>query len=451
MQIHTRQIDSLTPYARNSRTHTPAQIAQIAASIREFGMAGAIIIRGDTIAKGHGTLAAIALIYQSGDLVYPVPGKAAGAEPFPRGEAPTIDATGWTDNQFRAYVIADNQLALNAGWDNAVLAGELRDLIDASYDVGVTGFDLPSIRQLIAGLDIEPGLTDPELIPPLPKIAKAEPADVWILGRNRLMCGDSTSPDDVQTLMNGHQADLVWTDPPYNIAYVGKTKEKMTIANDSMADAAFRDFMAAVYTRYFDAMKPGAVIYVAHADTERVTFAQQFAAAGLKLSQVLVWVKQSATLSRQDFNWRHEPILYGWKEGAGHYFCGDFTRTTVIEDDIDFDAMKKADLIALLKQSRAERHDTVIRHDRPTKSELHPTMKPVGLVEKMIDWSSKPGDIVLDLFGGSGTTLIASEMTARLCYLMELDPKYCDVIIRRWQQFTGKTAIHAATGAAFPS
>jgi DNA modification methylase len=196
-------------------------------------------------------------------------------------------------------------------------------------------------------------------------------------------------------------------------------------------------------------MRDGAVIYVAHADSERVAFTDCFVKAGLKLSQILVWAKQSGTLSRQDFNWKHEPILYGWKEGTGHYFCKDFTLTTVIDDDLDIDKLKKDEMVAMLKQIKEQMPTTVIRHDRPTKSDLHPTMKPVGLVQRMVEWSSMDGWIVLDLFGGSGTTMIACEKTHRKSRLMELDPKFCDVIVKRWQDFTGKKATHAETGKTF--
>jgi DNA modification methylase len=428
MQIETIAVDRLIPYARNSRTHSDAQVAQIAASLREYGFTNPVLIDKDGgIIAGHGrTLAALQIGLT---------------------EVPCIRLPHLSDAQKRAYIIADNKLALNAGWDESMLALELRELKEIGYNVGLTGFDDKEIDALLASLDEEPGLTDPENCPETQTAVITQPGDVWQMGNHRLMCGDSTSSDDVATLMHGRFADLVWTDPPYNVAVQGKAG---SIMNDSMSGTDFRAFMADVYARYNEAMRPGAVIYVAHAETERVSFTEQLVAAGLKLSQTLIWVKQSATLSRNDFNWRHEPILYGWKEGAAHYFCGDFTRTTVIEDDIDYHAMKKPDLIALLKATQAQKPDTTLYCDRPTKSELHPTMKPVALVQKMIEWSSHPGNLVLDLFGGSGTTLIASTMTARQCYMMELDPKYADVIVRRWQQFTGKTATHESTGEAFP-
>jgi DNA modification methylase len=275
------------------------------------------------------------------------------------------------------------------------------------------------------------------------------------------MCGDSTQADDLAKLMDGDKADLVWTDPPYNVDMTGKNEylasvgkarkdtENFGIKNDKMSSQDFKKFMQAVYKRYFENMRDGAVIYVAHPEHERIIFVESMLEAGLKLSEVLIWVKQSGTLSRQDFNWKHEPILYGWKEGAGHYFCKDFTLTTVIDDDLDIDKMKKDELVAMLKQIKEQMPTTIVRHDRPTKSDLHPTMKPVGLVQRMVEWSSMDGWIVLDLFGGSGSTLIACQKANRKARLMELDPKFVDVIVKRWQDFTGKIATHAETGKPF--
>jgi len=222
-----------------------------------------------------------------------------------------------------------------------------------------------------------------------------------------------------------------------------------SLIEDDYRLISYEDFLRSVYASYYAVMRTGAVIYVAHGESERAAFTDCMVEAGLKLSQVLIWVKQSATLSRQDFNWQHEPILYGWKEGSGHYFCGNFTLTTVIDDDVDLKSMKKEQLIEMINEIRNKASGTIIRHNRPTKSDLHPTMKPVALVERMIEWSSHPGDIVLDLFGGSGSTLIAAQKANRQARLMELDPKFVDVIIKRWQEFTGKQATHAETGKPF--
>jgi DNA modification methylase len=356
---------------------------------------------------------------------------------------PTCVVEGLTDEQWRAYVLADNKLALNAGWDEELLREELRALTELDVDLSSLGFGDAELADLFK---TGAGKTDPDAIPPAPVWANSMRGDIWLCGEHRVAVGDATSAEDVANLLEGGVADLVWTDPPYNVAIQGKAG---TILNDDMAAGAFREFLDQVFQRYVEAMRLGAVIYVAHADTERVAFTDCFKRAGFKLSQVLIWVKQSATLSRQDYNWRHEPILYGWKEGAGHYFAGDFTRTTVIEDDVDVAKMTKPQLLAAVQAFLAASRETVIKHDRPTRSDLHPTMKPVALVQDMIELSSVAGDAVLDLFGGSGTTLIACESAGRRSFLMELDERYADVIVQRWQDFTGRVATLEATGQTF--
>jgi DNA modification methylase len=428
-QVEQWPIDKLVPYAKNSRTHSEEQISQIAASIKEWGFTTAVLVdETGSIIAGHGRVMA--------------------ARKLGMASLPVMVAAGWTDAQKRAYVIADNKLALNAGWDNELLALELGELGEMGFDVSLTGFDQSEIDALTKLEDAEQieYQGDPDDVPEIQENNTSVPGDVWILGNHRLMCGDSTSIDAVEKLMDGKLADLVWTDPPYNVAVDGKAGK---IMNDDMGASEFRDFLRSVYACYYAVMRAGAVIYVAHGESERAAFSDCLIEAGLKMSQVLIWVKQSATLSRQDFNWQHEPIIYGWKEGAGHYFCGDFTLTTVIDDDIDLKSMKKEQLIELVNEMRNKASGTIIRHNRPTKSDLHPTMKPVALVERMIEWSSHPGEIVLDLFGGSGSTLIAAQKANRHARLMELDPKFCDVIVKRWQEFTGKQAVHAETGQPF--
>jgi site-specific DNA-methyltransferase (adenine-specific) len=295
------------------------------------------------------------------------------------------------------------------------------------------GLDIPEIEELETEEE-QNFLKDEDDIPSIREESISIKGDIWLLGNHRLMNGDSIMFDDVAKLMNGELAQMVLTDPPYNIAVTSQNKNIKgdQIMNDNMDSESFREFMYNVYTNYFTYMEEGAVIYVFHGESERHTFTAEFKNSGLKLSQILIWVKSTATFGRQDFNWQHEPIiagikgdkvhepiLYGWKEGKGHFFIGDFTKTTVIN------------------------------YDKPTKSDLHPTMKPVGLCEEMITWSSKKEWIVLDLFGGSGTTLIACEKAKRKARIMELDPKYCDVIIRRWQELTGKDATLESTGETF--
>lgn len=420
------KVADLIPYARNSRTHSDDQVTKIAASIKEFGFLNPVIVDGQNgIIAGHGRVMAA---------------KKLGLE-----DVPVIEASHLSEAQRRAYVIADNRLALDAGWDEEMLRVELAELEGLGFDLELTGFSLDEIGALEPE-ELTEGLTDEDAVPEAPEQPVTVEGDVWVLGKHRLLCGDSTSITDVETLMAGFRADMVWTDPPYNVAIKGKAG---SIMNDDMSASAFRDFLRDVYSCYFAVMREGAVIYVAHADSERAAFTDTFVQAGLKLSQVLIWVKQSATLSRQDFNWQHEPILYGWKEGAGHYFCADFTLTTVIDDDVDLRAMKREQLVDLISNMRSEAMTTAIRYARPTKSDLHPTMKPVGLVQRMIEWSSRKGEVVLDLFGGSGTTLLAAEKNGRCARLMELDPKYCDVIVKRWQDFTGKEAVLESSGDKF--
>jgi DNA modification methylase len=416
MKIIQVEIEKLIPYARNSRTHSDDQVAQIAASIKEFGWTNPILVDGENgIIAGHGRLAA--------------------ARKLGMKKIPVIELAHLTETQKRALVIADNKLALNAGWDNQTLLAELEALKLEGFDLRITGFSEDEIFSL------EPkevkGLVDENDVPETPEIPKSILGDIYQLGDHRLMCGDSTNIGSIEELMQGVKCDMVWTDPPYNVAIDGAAGK---IMNDDMSDSSFKDFLTSIYSCYYLSMKNGAVIYVAYADTETVNFTQCFKESGLKLSQVLIWAKQAGTLSRKDFNWQHEPILYGWKEGAAHYFCGDFTRTTVIDDDIDIKKMNKKELEALVNNYRTEQKTTILRENRPSKSDLHPTMKPINLVQRMIEWSSRHGEIVLDLFGGSGSTLIACEKIGRKARLMELDPKYCDVIVKRWEDFTGKKA-----------
>lgn len=407
MQIETIAVDRLIPYARNSRTHSDEQVAQIAASIREFGFTNPVLIDADGgIIAGHG--------------------RVMGARALGMTEVPCIRLGHLTDAQKRAYVIADNKLALNAGWDDQMLALELRELADVGYDMGLTGFGTKDIDALLATLDATPeGQTDADAVPAVKAEAVTRLGDVWVMGKHRIMCGDSTDAGNVSTLLGGGLADMVFTDPPYNVAYEGRGANDLgAIKNDNMSDAQFEQFMRDVFTSYWTAMRDLAPIYVCHPDSATApklafekTFAERF-----KKSSTLIWCKQSAGMGWQDYRAQHEPMLYGWKEGKGsHYYCGDRSKTTVWTIGRDAQA-----------------------------SYVHPTQKPVALPEEAIKNSSKAGDTVLDLFGGSGSTLIACEKTGRINRSMELDARYCDVIVRRWQQFTGKRATLESTGAEFP-
>jgi site-specific DNA-methyltransferase (adenine-specific) len=399
-KVEQWDINKLVPYARNSRTHSDEQVAQIAASIKEWGFTTAVLVdeQGGIIA-GHG--------------------RTLAAQRLKMTEVPVMVAAGWSDAKKRAYIIADNKLALNAGWDNEMLALELGELKDLDFDIDLTGFTADEIAALMP-VDVTDGLVDEDQIPEVPDVSITVQGDVWVLGKHRLMCGDSTSLDAVEKLTGGGGIiDMLLTDPPYNVAYEGGTKEKLTIQNDSMGNDQFRQFLRDAFVTADAVMKAGAVFYIWHADSEGYNFRGAINDAGWKVRQCLIWKKSSMVMGRQDYHWKHEPCLYGWKDGAGHLWATDRKQTTILE------------------------------FDKPTRNGEHPTMKPVALFEYQMLNNTKGGDIVLDLFGGSGTTLIAAEKNGRVSYLMELDPKYCDVIIKRWQEFTGKIAIHADTNKPF--
>jgi len=389
MQIQEVAVEALIPYAKNSRTHSDAQVAQIAASIKEFGWTNPILIDGTKgIIAGHGRLMA--------------------ARKLGYDKVPVIQLKDMTESQKKAYVIADNQLAMNAGWDMDLLKIEVADLNEDGFDLELLGFDSKMLDSLLAP-EVTEGLTDEDAIPEVPKEPKTKLGDVYILGEHRLMCGDSTSIEAVETLTQG-LVDILVTDPPYNVNYEGATKDKLKIMNDSMDDEQFRQFLRDAFVAADAVMKQGAVYYIWHADSEGYNFRGACRDAGWKVRQTLIWAKDSMVMGRQDYHWKHEPCLYGWKDGAAHLWAADRKQTTIIE-------CKK-----------------------PRVNDIHPTMKPVELMEYQILNNTKGQDVVLDLFGGSGSTLIACEKTGRKARLMELDPKYCDVIVKRWEEFTGKTA-----------
>ena len=391
------QVEDLIPYAMNSRTHSDEQVAQLAASIREFGFTNPILIDQDSnLIAGHGRLLA--------------------ARKSKMDQVPAVVVTGLDDRKRRALVIADNKLALNAGWDDDALRVELEDL---AGDFGeLMGFSEDELVDLLRSEEGTEGLTDEDAVPDAPEVPVTVEGDVWVLGRHRLMCGDSTSIDAVEKLMDGAKADQWVTDPPYNVDYEGSDGQK--IQNDSMSDGTFRQFLVDAFTASFAVMKEGASFYIWHADLEGYNFRGAVLDSGQQIRSCLIWNKPSIVMGRSDYHWKHEPCLYGWKAGAGHLWAADRKQSTVI------------DFIA-----------------KPKKNDLHPTMKPVELIEYLVLNNTKGQDVVLDTFGGSGSTLIACEKTSRDCRMMELDPKYCDVIINRWQEFTGEKATHAESGKTY--
>ena len=422
-------VDKLIPYENNARTHSEEQVAKIARSIEQFGFINPVLIDGNyCIIAGHG--------------------RVLGAKEIGLQEVPCIFIDDLTEEQKRAYIIADNKLALDAGWDDEILKAELNFLKEANFDITLTGFEMDEID--LNATDIEFKEDDFDVEAELPAESKAKLGDIYQLGKHRVMCGSSTSAEDVQKLVGGEVMDLCVTDPPYNVNYgsineTGYVKERNNankILNDNMDDLSFYNFLFDFYTQMMSVLKAGGAFYIFHADSESLNFRGALKEAGGTVKETLIWVKNALVLGRQDYQWKHEPCLYGWKDGAGHYFIDDRCQTTVFEDDSALQKMSKDQLIQLIKQIQEEQCPTTIIHEnKPTKNDLHPTMKPINLIGRLVKNSSRERENVFDGFGGSGSTLIACEQLNRRAYLMELDPRYVDVIIKRWEEFTGEKAV----------
>ena len=411
-RIERRPIEALIPYARNSRTHSDEQIDQLVASMREWGWTNPVLVdeRGEIIA-GHGRVMA--------------------ARKLGLTEVPVIVAAGWTEAQKRAYVIADNKLALNAGWDEELLALELGDLQELGFDLDLIGFSDDELADLLDEEETTEGLTPDDETPDVLPEAVSVTGDVWKLGKHRVMCGDSTDEASAFLLLEGQQADMVFTDPPYGVSYADKNESlnkasegnriQTEIMNDHLQGDALGAFFLAIFRTMAAVMKPGCPFYVCapQGGEQMMMMMMMMMKAGIPMRHELIWVKNNHVLGRADYHYKHEPILYGWKDGAGHPWYGGRDKFSTWHVD------------------------------KPMQSKLHPTMKPVELVEIALENSSKRGDTVLDLFGGSGATLIACEKTGRIARLMELDPRYVDVIVRRWQDYTGQQAVLEATGQSF--
>jgi DNA modification methylase len=419
----------LVPYERNARTHSAEQVEQLARSINEFGFTNPLLVdEQNRVIAGHGRLMA--------------------ATSLGMDRVPCIEVAGLSDAQRRALILADNKLALNAGWDVDMLSSELASLKLEGFDLDIVGF---SIEELGAFFVDDPTPVDPDDAPPLPSDPVAQPGDVWLLGPHRVMCGDATKLADMHRLMSGERVDCVWTDPPYNVAYAADGHR--AIANDSMADSAFRQFLMDAFAAAADAMKPGAAIYVAHADLRGISgdFSSALKAAGLHVQNQIIWHKDSLVLGRTDYQSQHEPIWYGWKKGSAHRWFGGRKNTTVqtLGEHSPFVALPDGRWqVTIGNQTMIVAGDavvdevipSVINEAKPKRNDVHPTMKPVALIERMLKHSARPHDIVLDPFGGSGSTLIAAERLGMCARLMELDPAYVDVIVGRWEAFTGRTA-----------
>ena len=377
-------LGKLVPYVNNARTHSPEQLTKLRSSLREFGFINPVIIDRDfNVIAGHGRIAAA---------------KEEGME-----EVPCVFADFLTEAQKKAYILADNRMALDAGWDEELLRIEIESLQGADFDVSLTGFGEDEIADLFAG-DGEKD-DDFNLSAALEKAAFVERGDIWTVGRHRLMCGDATSTEDVAALMDGKKANLIVTDPPYNVAF--KSGSGLSIQNDSMENGEFYTFLYNSFQNMAEHLEKGGAAYVFHADTEGLNFRKAFVDAGFHLAGVCIWVKNSLVLGRSDYQWQHEPVLYGFLKNGKHPWYSDRKQTTIWN------------------------------YDKPKRNKNHPTSKPLDLLGYPICNSSQENAIVLDTFGGSGSTMMACEQTNRICCMMELDEKYASVILRRYVEDTG--------------
>jgi DNA modification methylase len=398
LQIQIWPVDRLLPYVRNARTHTDEQVAQVAASMRQFGWTNPILVGSDNIIiAGHARLAA--------------------ARKLGLVEVPVIVLDHLSEADRRALVLADNKIATNAGWDDEMLRVELESLKAADYDLDLVGFSREELDAILVDPEqTNAGLSEDDAAPEAQETAVTVAGDVWVMGEHRLLCGDATMLTDVEKVMAGGLADMIFTDPPYGVAYEGKTAKKLKIQNDELG-GKFYDFLRDASTNMLAVCK--GAIYICMSSSELHTLYRAFADSGGHWSTFVIWAKHHFTLGRSDYQRQYEPILYGWRDGVDHFWCG-------ARDQGDVWFIK-----------------------RPASNQEHPTMKPVELVERAIRNSSKTRDTILDPFAGSGTTAIACEKAGRQARLIELDPKYCDVVIRRWQEFSGKQARHEESGRAF--
>ena len=396
MQINNVAIGAVVPYARNPRRNDAA-LSKVAASLQEFGWRQPIVVDAEmVVVAGHTRLEA--------------------ARSLGMGEVPIHVATGLTPEQIKAYRLADNRVGQEAEWDQELLRLELGELESMDFALDLTGFDSDELLELMAD-PFEEGQTDPDEVPDLPEEPVTKPGDLWLLGQHRLLCGDSTNQTDLDILLNGQKADMVFTDPPWNVNY-GDIKtnnaqgyKPRKILNDGLAPEKWAEFVVDFCGAFYSITKPGAPIYVFMAAQEWPVVDGELRKAGFHWSSTIIWVKDRLVLSRKDYHTQYEPIWYGWNESTGR-----------------------------IKSVSDRKQSDIWNCQRPHRSELHPTTKPVELVERALANSSKRGAVIADPFGGSGSTLIGAQTQGRKAYLMELDPKYCDVIVQRWENFTGRKA-----------
>lgn len=431
MNIQQIDIGLIKPYAKNPRKNKAA-VETVKLSLKEFGFKQPIVVDKDmTIVVGHTRFLA--------------------AQQLEYTQVPVVIANELNEEQIRAYRIMDNRSNENADWDNELLRQELKDL-EQNYDISLTGFTAEDLNELFR--DTEDGQTDPDEVPDIATEYRAKKGDLWILGNHRLVCGDSLADETYKLLLGDEQPDMCWTDPPYNIAYqsakfrkvlnrvskwVGSEEHKKNdvIANDKMTNEEFAEFIYKAIKQTYDNVKDGAAIYISHSESEIHNFHQAVKLSGYKFKQNLVWVKNRIVLGGSDYQKRYEPIIYAIKPGAIRYFISDRGTDSIIDQRVDYSKWTKDELIKALESYPTDS----INCNKTQKADLHPTMKPVKLITEMMLNSSIKNDIVLDPFGGSGSTLIAAEQTQRRARLIELQPKYVDVIIKRWQDFTGEQAV----------
>ena len=399
-QIERWPITRLIPYDRNPRVHSNAQVAQIAASISEFGFNSPILVDTESgVIAGHGRLLA--------------------ARSLGLTEVPVIVLNYLTDAQKRAYIVADNRLAENAGWDEELLKRELAALRNEEFDLALVGFDDEDLARLLADQETTSGLTDEDSAPDPPTIPVSTTGDLWNLGSHRLLVGDALLDRDVRRLLGADSADLVFTDPPYNVDYEGYTDQRLTIQGDRMGPDEFVGFLTTVFANYRQIVKPGASLYICHASSWQREFQNALEQAGFAIRCQIIWAKNTFAWGFGRYKFQHEPVFYAHVTGQSDSWYGDRAQSTLWQEK------------------------------KPAANRLHPTMKPVELIQRALANSSKAGDLVVDWFGGSGSTLIACEQSGRKARLMEIDPKYADVIVQRWQAFTGRSATLDIDGRSF--
>lgn len=451
-QAQFRDIDELVPYARNARTHSAVQIDLIARSIEEFGFTNSVLADEQGIVAGHGRVMAARALYGAGKRIH-MPNGAA----IPDGTVPVVDCTGWDAVKRRAYILADNQLALQAGWNMDLLREELTELKLAGFDLDTLGFG-DQLTDLIDPDQVTPD-KDPDATPDVPEVAHSRPGDIWVLGPHKIICGDSTLKATWDALLGTELADLVMTDPPFGVSYHAKGKK--AIANDDLTGDKLRAFLGLCNKNLFDRLKPGASLYMFHADSEGLAFRAALIDAGFKVSQCLTWVKDSLVLGRSRYQWRHEPCLLADKPGGKQRWWGGRKQTTVIEMGEGSPFQRQEDgrwAVSIGDETFIVAGDahvetapgSIVHYPKPRASRHHPTQKPVVMLERLMKNSARAGDLVLEPFSGSGSTLVAAERLGMYCRAVELDPGYVDVACRRYFDYTGRVPVHAVTGEPFP-